>query len=45
MVTTTPAHFLLTAAARTLSVTAVARLGEEEAFRLVRTLRWQGRDG
>jgi transposase-like protein len=39
------AHFLLTAAARTLSVTAVARLGEEEAFRLFCTLRWHETDG
>ena len=32
-------HFLLTAAARTLSVTAVARMSEEQARALFRALR------
>ena len=38
-------HFLLTAAARTLSVTAVARMGEEEARQLFRALRWHATGG
>src|SRR3954454_12837477 len=38
-------HFLLTAAARTISVVQVARMGEEEARQLFRTLRWHATGG
>src|SRR4051812_25542803 len=38
-------HFLLTAAARTISVVQVARLGEEEARALFRALRWHATGG
>ena len=38
-------HFLLTAAARTLSVTAVARMSEEEARKFFRALRWHATNG
>src|SRR4051794_9576567 len=39
------AHFLLTAAARTISVVQVARMGEDEAFRYFCALRWHATDG
>ena len=38
-------HFLLTAAARTLSVTAVARMSEEEARATFQRLRWASNNG
>ncbi|WIJ24815.1 IS1595 family transposase [Devosia sp. RR2S18] len=38
-------HFLLSAAARTLSVAKVARMGEEEAWNLFRAIRWSETDG
>ena len=38
-------HFLLTAAARTLSVTAVARMSEEDARKLFRAMRWHATNG
>lgn len=38
-------HFLLSAAARTLSVAKVAKMGEEEAWNLFRAIRWSETDG
>src|SRR5919205_4582719 len=38
-------HFLLTAAARTISIVQVARMGEEEAFALFRAMRWHATGG
>jgi transposase-like protein len=38
-------HFLLTAAARTISVVQVARMGEDEAFALFRAMRWHETGG
>jgi transposase-like protein len=38
-------HFLLSAKARTLSVTKVARMSHEEAARTFRALRWANNDG
>jgi transposase-like protein len=38
-------HFLLTAAARTISVVQVARMGEGEAFALFRAMRWHATGG
>lgn len=38
-------HFLLSATARTLSVTSVARMTDEEAVRTSRALRWANNDG
>ena len=39
------AHFLLTARARSLSLVAVARMGEDEAFATFRAIRWAATDG
>jgi transposase-like protein len=38
-------HFLLTAAARTISIVQVARMGEDEAFALFRAMRWHATGG
>ena len=38
-------HFLLSAAARTLSLAKVMRLTEDQAFDLFRTIRWEATDG
>lgn len=38
-------HFLLSAAARTLSLKAVFSMGEDQAYTLFRTLRWPETDG
>ena len=38
-------HFLLTARARSLSLVAVARMGEGEAFAAFRAIRWAATDG
>ena len=38
-------HFLLTAAARTISIVQVARMGEDEAFALFRAVRWRATGG
>jgi transposase-like protein len=38
-------HFLLSAAARTLSLASVARMSDEEAERVFIRLRWSGNDG
>ncbi|BBK40678.1 hypothetical protein STVA_06980 [Allostella vacuolata] len=40
-----PQHFLLSAKARTLSVTKVARMSHEEAAQTFRALRWANNDG
>ena len=40
-----PQHFLLSAAARTLTVASVARMPEEEVERVFIRLRWQDNDG
>ena len=42
---TMPAHFLLTAAARTLSLASVARMSDEEAERVFVRLRWADNNG
>ena len=39
------AHFLLIAAARTISVVQAARMGEDEAFRFFCGLRWHATGG
>ena len=39
------AHFLLTARARSLSLVAVARMDEDEAFATFRVIRWAATDG
>jgi hypothetical protein len=38
-------HFLLSAAARTLSLASVARMSDEEAERVLIRLRWSDNDG
>ena len=38
-------HFLLTSAARTLSLASVARMSDEEAERVFIRLRWANNDG
>ena len=38
-------HFLLSARARSLSLVAVARMGEDEAFATFRAIRWAATDG
>ncbi len=38
-------HFLLTAAARTLSVAGVARMSAEQAEAIFRAMRWHATDG
>jgi len=38
-------HFLLSAAARTLSLKAILRVGEAKAYRRFRALRWPDTDG
>ena len=38
-------HFLLSAAARTLSLAKVMRLTEDQAFDLFRTIRWEATQG
>ena len=40
-----PAHFLLTSAARTLTLASVARMSDEEAERVFIRLRWADNDG
>src|SRR5467141_2544508 len=40
-----PQHFLLTSAARTLSLASVARMSDEEAERVFVRLRWADNDG
>ena len=40
-----PAHFLLTARARTLSLVQIARLGDDEAHGLFREMRWPATNG
>ena len=40
-----PQHFLLTSAARTLSLASVARMSDEEAERVFVKLRWSDNDG
>src|ERR1700730_8215798 len=40
-----PQHFLLTSAARTLSLASVARMSDEEAERTFVRLRWSDNDG
>jgi transposase-like protein len=40
-----PQHFLLSAAARTLSLASVARMSDEEAERVFIRLRWSDSDG
>lgn len=40
-----PQHFLLTAAARTLTLASVARMSDEEAERVFIRLRWSGNSG
>jgi transposase-like protein len=40
-----PAHFLLTSAARTLSLASVARMSDEQAERVFIRLRWADNDG
>src|SRR6266404_7676896 len=40
-----PQHFLLTSAARTLSLASVARMSDEEAERVFVQLRWADNDG
>ena len=38
-------HFLLSAKARTLSLTEVLRLTEDEAYETFKQIRWAGNDG
>ena len=40
-----PQHFLLTSAARTLSLASVMRMSDEEAERIFIRLRWSDNDG
>ena len=40
-----PAHFLLTARARTLSLVQIARMGDDEAHGLFREMRWPATNG
>jgi transposase-like protein len=40
-----PQHFLLSATARTLSLSAVARMSDEEALQRLAAIRWADNDG